>query len=297
MTELNLGGDSFSANPIGKPKRKLSCKLRVTLGVLLGILFPGTGQAFAGRIWRGVAFALSSAILNALCVEARLFLTFAGSLIWASVELLWYLFLVGDAIRLAWIYNAATAPPRDEKKTIASLLLIFLLVGYPTPGYFTGKLRKFFRAFKTESASMCPTICQGERIVAAADGYETQFPSRGDLILFDFNHTGQVFTKRVIGIPGDTIARGPANTILVNGTTLTLPKPCGQHEAFYPLAAVGPAFETVKVPDGSLFVIGDNLDNSYDSRFFGFVTRDEIKAKPKFIYWSHNRSRIGCELH
>jgi len=83
----------------------------------------------------------------------------------------------------------------------------------------------------------------------------------------------------------------------VNNMTLTFPKPCGEHESFTPLGAEGPPFNAVKVREGSLFVIGDNLDDSYDSRFFGLVTMDEIKAKPRFIYWSPDRSRIGCKLH
>jgi len=297
MTELNLSGDSFSATSVEKPKRKPSRKLRVPLVILVSLLFPGMGQLYALRIWRGVVFAFISASLSAICVERHALLTFATALAYVLLALLWYLFVIVDAGRLAWVYNPLLAPPRDEKKTIAGVVLIFFLVGYPTPDYLTKKQHKFFRAFKIDSGSMCPTICQGERIVAASDAYETQSPSRGDLILFDFNHTGQIFTKRVIGIAGDSIARGPGNTILVNGATLTLPKPCGQHEAFNPLAPEGPPFETVKIPEGSLFVIGDSLDNSYDSRFFGFVTIDEIRAKPKFIYWAHNRSRFGCELH
>jgi signal peptidase I len=297
MTELNLSGDSFSASSAEKPKHKPSRKLRVTLVILVSLLFPGMGQIYARRIWRGVVFAFISASLSAICVERRALLTFATALAYILLALLWYLFVIVDAGRFAWVYDLLLAPPRDEKKTIAGLVLIFFLVGYPTPDYLTKKQHKFFRAFKIDSGSMCPTICQGERIVAAADAYETQSPDRGDLILFDFNHTGQIFTKRVIGIAGDTIARGPHNTILVNGTTLMFPKPCGKHEAFDPLAPEGPPFETVKVAEGSVFVIGDSLDNSYDSRFFGLVAKDEIRAKPLFIYWSSNRSRFGCKLN
>jgi signal peptidase I len=63
------------------------------------------------------------------------------------------------------------------------------------------------------------------------------------------------------------------------------------------LAPEGPLFETVKVPEGSLFVVGDNLDNSYDSRHFGFVSLDKVKGKALLIYWSSNTSRIGCKLN
>lgn len=58
-----------------------------------------------------------------------------------------------------------------------------------------------------------------------------------------------------------------------------------------------PSFKTVKIPEGTLFVVGDNLGNSYDSRFFGPIPLDEVRGQLKFVYWSTNRSRIGCEIH
>ena len=127
----------------------------------------------------------------------------------------------------------------------------------------------------------------------------TQLPDSGArrVTAFRFQSpTGTIYTKRIIGVPGDRVARGPSNTILVNDVQVAFPTPCGEHESFDRLAAEGPAFDTIEVPEGSLFVVGDNLDNSYDSRFFGVVPLDEVRGKPKFIYWSHNRSRIGCNL-
>jgi signal peptidase I len=143
---------------------------------------------------------------------------------------------------------------------------------------------------------MCPTLCEGERMVVAADAYKLHGSERGELLILDFHHTGTIFPKRVIGIAGDTVSRGPANTILVNDKAIALPQPCCKDERFKPLAAEGPSFSAVKLPEGSLFVIGNNLDNSYDGRFFGFVTMDEMRGKPEFMVWSPNRSRIGCKL-
>lgn len=299
MTELNLGGSSVSpAPPTDKPARKPSRALRVTVAALLSLLLPGTGQLYVRKIWRGIALALVVVAIDALVVELRLFMTFAGLVCTIFVIVLLRLSVVCDAVYLAWVYDTANQPPRSWRRTLTALLAIFLLVGYPTPSdYFQKRLLTSFRAYKIASGSMCPTLCEGERVVAAWDAYIMRPPARGDLLLFEFNHTGQIFTKRVIGIAGDTVDRGPANTILVNNATLTFPKPCGDHETSDRLAAEGPPFETVRVPEGSLFVVGDNLDNSYDSRFFGLVTMDEVKSKPQFIYWSHNRSRIGCKLH
>src|SRR5579859_85463 len=298
MTRVNIGGDSFSSDPSTEmPIRRPSRGLRAAIAVVLSLLLPGMGQLYVRRILRGLVIAVLDLALNAFATELHLFTTFSGMIAAICLAIIWRLWVAGDAFYLGWIFNRSITPESNWAKMISALGVIFVLVGYPVPGYFGKRLLGNFRAYKISSRSMCPTICEGERIVATPDAYKLRAPERGNLLLFDFNHTGQIFTKRVIGVAGDTVSRGPANTILVNNRTLTFPKPCGKHESFSPLGAEGPPFNAVKVPEGSLFVIGDNLDDSYDSRFFGLVTMDEIKAKPLFIYWSPNRSRIGCQLH
>ena len=144
---------------------------------------------------------------------------------------------------------------------------------------------------------MCPAICEDERIIAGMDAFNKRLPQRGEVIFFDQQDSDTKFTKRVIAVAGDTVARGPSNTILVNNKPLVLPPPCGDDNAYAHLAAEGPPFETVKVPEGSVFVIGDNLDNSYDSRFFGLVPMDKVRGKALLIYFSTNASRIGCRVN
>ena len=129
---------------------------------------------------------------------------------------------------------------------------------------------------------MCPAICLNEKTIAGMDAFNRCAPNRGEVILFEQDGGSTKFLKRVIGVAGDTVARGPSNTILVNNTPLTLPLPCGKNNGYDRLAPDGTPFETVKVPDGYLFVIGDHLDNSYE---------------PLLIYWSSNTSRIDCKLN
>jgi signal peptidase I len=152
-------------------------------------------------------------------------------------------------------------------------------------------------AFRVPSGSMCPTICVNERIIAGMDAFSVRAPKRGEVILFDQGEGNTKFIKRVIGVAGDTVAPGPSNTILVNNAPFALPPRCGENHGYDRLAPEGPPFETVKVPEGSLFVIGDNLDNSYDSRHFGSVRLDKVRGKALLIYWSSNTSRIGCKLN
>jgi signal peptidase I len=84
----------------------------------------------------------------------------------------------------------------------------------------------------------------------------------------------------------------------VNGQSISLPEPCGHGETKNDSVSAAIHFDAVKVPQDSLFVIGDNLNNSFDSRFpeFGFVNLDQVRGKPLYLYWSLEKSRIGCPV-
>jgi signal peptidase I len=176
--------------------------------------------------------------------------------------------------------------------SVIALLLIFFVAKF----LFWAQCFQL-RAFVARGGSMCPAVCEDERIIAGMDAFNARAPQRGEVIFFDQKESDTKFIKRVIAVAGDTVARGPSNTILVNNAPLMLPPPCGDNNAYAHLAAEGPPFETVKVPQGSLFVIGDNLDNSYDSRFFGLVPLNKVRGKALLIYYSPNESRIGCRVN
>jgi signal peptidase I len=189
-----------------------------------------------------------------------------------------------------------SAAPLIRYMVYAGAAVALVLVYFVAKFFFWAQCFEL-RAFRVPSASMCPAICEHERIIAGMDAFRANSPQRGDVILFERDEDDTKFTKRVIGVAGDTVARGPSNTILVNHRPLTLPPPCGENNSYDHLAAQEPPFETVKVPEGSLFVVGDNLDNSYDSRFFGLVPLDKVRGKALLIYYSPNASRIGCRVN
>jgi hypothetical protein len=81
---------------------------------------------------------------------------------------------------------------------------------------------------------------------------------------------------------------GSSNTILINEKPLILPPPCSENNAYARLGGEDHPFETGKAPAGRLLVIRDELEKTYDSRFFGVVSRDKAKGKALLIYWSPN---------
>jgi signal peptidase I len=152
------------------------------------------------------------------------------------------------------------------------------------------------KAFRGPTSSMCPTICVDERFLASMNAYRSVTPKRGDVVLHSTSKSPAPFIKRVIGVAGDTVSPGAHHQVLVNGSPLPKTLICGKPVLSDISDSENPAFESVKIPEGFLFVVGDNLTHSYDSRFFGLVAVNQVKGKPLFLYWSPGTSRIGCPI-
>ncbi len=176
---------------------------------------------------------------------------------------------------------------REYVEAFAVALLIALVV------------RTFvIQAFKIPSSSMEDTLLVGDHIFVNKFVYgyhipytrgrvaEFRKPVRGDIIVFVFpEDPSKDFIKRVVGIPGD-IVEVRQKQLYVNGRPVEEP---------YTRYADGPAMNPFstrdrmpprKVPAHQYFVMGDNRDRSYDSRFWGFVSEDAIIGKALFIYFS-----------
>jgi len=160
------------------------------------------------------------------------------------------------------------------------------------------------QAFKIPSSSMENTLLVGDHIFVNKFiyGYHVPYtkgrilrfstPKRGDIIVFVFpEDTSKDFIKRVIGLPGDTVEIR-RKTVLVNGEPLEEPytRFADGMDAEL-LVRTRDILPPVRVPAGKLFVMGDNRDRSYDSRFWGFVDMDAVIGKALFIYFSIDWNR------
>jgi signal peptidase I len=177
------------------------------------------------------------------------------------------------------------------------------------------------QAFKIPSPSMEPTLLVGDHLLVNKfifEGnnawYDRFLPYRairhGDVIVFKFPFQDHPhYVKRVIGLPGDRIKL--INSVVYrNGVALKEPYAVHDAAAYDPFAenfppsdqdyldaAVLPQWKQempryldaageIVVPPGHFFVMGDNRDHSWDSRYWGFVPRDAIMGRPVVIYWS-----------
>jgi signal peptidase I len=168
-------------------------------------------------------------------------------------------------------------------------------------------------AFKIPSGSMIPTLRIGDHILVSKFSYglraplmaytvwQYSTPKRGDIVVFtrpdepgtieDESETN--FIKRIVAIPGDTVEVRDAK-LFINGVAVDEPYARWQ-EGGIPDGSFGP--ETV--PEGRVFLLGDNRDHSKDSRFWldPFLEIGRIKGRALIIYWStHSTERIGMVL-
>jgi signal peptidase I len=155
------------------------------------------------------------------------------------------------------------------------------------------------QAFKIPSGSMIPTLQIGDHILVNKLSYGIRIPfwehyvvhfgqpGRGDVLVFIFpEDRTKDFIKRVIGVGGDTVEIH-GKKVYVNGKQID--DPHAHFEGDDPQAAGLPSrddFGPQKVPEHHIFVMGDNRDRSYDSRFWGFVDLDDVRGKAFLIYWS-----------
>lgn len=156
------------------------------------------------------------------------------------------------------------------------------------------------QAFKIPSGSMIPTLLVGDHLLVNKFiyGLEIPFtgkkifsfkqPQKGDVVVFKFpEDPSRDFIKRVVGVEGDIIEMRD-KIVYVNEKPLIEPYAKYLSE---PGAPSKEFFGPYLVPKNKLFVMGDNRDQSYDSRFWGYVDLNDLRGKALVIYWSWDSSK------
>lgn len=160
-----------------------------------------------------------------------------------------------------------------------------------------------FQSFKIPTGSMIDNLLIGDHlfvnkfIFGVPGPLEALTPlrgvERGDIVVFRFPEDPSVdYVKRVIALPGESVAIRD-KVVYIDGKPLeepyvvfrdptVIPASPGLPEPFRSRDQFGP----VRIPDGEYFMMGDNRDDSYDSRYWGTVKRPLIKGRPFLIYWS-----------
>ena len=236
---------------------------RRSVALLLACLGPGLGQLYLGRNVRGFTLLLlglsfvpvAVIVANASPSPALLGVLLAAS---AVAVLAMLVGLVDAAIPNAQDGLRPPPTPRALATGIAALVVVGLVLGIGGALWVRGHL---LEAFKIASGSMEPGLAPGDRVLVGKRTTWNRPLRRGDIVVYRAPGEGVAYVKRVVGLPGESIA---------------VP---GQDEA-------------VAVPAGTCFVLGDRREESKDSRHHGPVPLSSIVGVVRYRYWPPSRMGV-----
>ena len=163
-------------------------------------------------------------------------------------------------------------------KKLAGVLLILLVVGLSSG--------LFFRYFKNPSGSMLPTLEVGDHFAVYLRYPSNGTVIRGYVVVYPDPTTKKLYTKRIVGLPDETV-NIENNDVYINGEMLHEPYAFFD-DSYSSIRDHGP----VEIPDGEVFLLGDNRNASIDSRHHGTIGTDELVGKATRIYWARDKKRI-----
>ena len=265
----------------------------------------GLGHLYSGKAKKGIVlYFLGQGTILAIFLP----------LIWLSPNILVFLlavvcalgfliFCILDTIRVSR-RNKLTYELKKYNRWYVYVLVLAVNLLLIQPGVESAIKSDILQAYRIPSGAMKPTLQIGDHILADKYTYKKTEPKRGDIVIFPFpEDPSKDFIKRVVGVSGETIEIIDKQ-ISINGEIIEEPFVIHTDSNIFrdkkrPRDNFGP----VKVPDDSLFVMGDNRDHSYDSRFWGFVKKASVKGKAASIYWSWDKdsssvrwNRIGSKV-
>jgi signal peptidase I len=254
------------------------------VAVLVSLLCPGAGQLYCGFPKRALAILsvelLSLVGLRHLLAQAPynpLFDLFVG-----FFPLLYGVVTTWDAWRCA-------RKPSARRSNLMPVLAFTLLIWY-VPAVVAEVLsadRFPVRTFFIPSGSMIPTIATGDYILVRMVPFE---PKAGDIAVFEppetYHGNKTVLVSRIVAVGGDEV-EVRSHVLYINGA----PK-----DESYIKEPIDEDYEKIRIPEGQYFMMGDNRNDAYDSRFWGPVPRDHLKGRVMSIFWGKQFARTGTPL-
>ncbi len=250
---------------------------------------PGLGQIYNSQAIKGIIVYLSGFLLLFGVSVSKIQYTFNGLLILVFVMMAYYLFVIVDAIIVAK-RSGLDEPKSYNKWYVYTLIFCANIVFSNIVGDFITIEYLTIKSYKIPANSMSPTIEIGDFIISDTKAYENSEPNRGDIIIFaNPKDPRQDFIKRVVATSGDEIEI-KNKQLFINGKEITEPYASHLDNEF---KEQRDDFGKTTIPSGTYYVLGDNRDNSFDSRFLGPIKKSAIKGKALYFYFSKNADKFG----
>ena len=279
----------------------LQVRRKPLIAALLSIVMPGLGQVYNGQAKRGLIFYVLLGLIGLALIAILMFLPLAPLNVLLPLVLLVsaYIYVVIEAIITARRYGDTFEPKMYNRWYI--YLLLFAGSVFVIRPVMEHTIRTcWVQTFRFPSGSMEDTLLAGDFLLANKFIYGPKIPFTdirlsgirkprpGDVILFKYpKNPKKVFIKRVIAVEGQTVETRD-KVVYVDGKKVPIP-PKGKHTDRRILPrhmSRRDNFDPITVPEDKLFVMGDNRDNSHDSRYWGWVPSENIEGKAVLLYWS-----------
>ena len=294
-------------------EEKKVCSRKAIFAFLLSVLVPGLGQLYNGQLKKVLLFSFGV-------------LTFAISINLFGLKNNFWLYVIALSVLVILVLLIAieatlTARKSKEYKLKSYnkwyvYLLLFVIWYFAVSVLENIANNTRYKISVVQSDSGIPTIFAGDYILSDYGFYNSQEPTYGDLVIFSIQDGG-IYTYRVIGMPDDTLSIENQIVKYHNKKTSselisTLFYEEYEMEEFVDILPNGVEYKFIRsrtplfqrtdtlqeiiVPNNSYFLLGDNRDFSADSRYVGFVQREQIQGKLKTIYFSKDFKRINKGL-
>ena len=282
--------ESVSKYVVGNKKRE------PLIAVALSLATPGLGQIYNGQIKKGIIFYLAVSTLFVLLPFGFRY-NFAGFIFSILIAACLFLYVLGDSLSVAIKSKEIILKPYNKWY----FYLLFFILNIAIYSMVSSDIVKSnvsgSKAYKISSGAMVPTLLIGDHIIIDLKHYKNNIAKKGDIIVFKYpEDPSRDFIMRIIATEDD-ILESRDKTIYVNGIALN--EPYIQHidKQIIPKSNnLRDNFGHLTVPKDKVFVMGDNRDQSYDSRYWGYVDKNQIRGKALYIYWAKNKNRIGIQI-
>ena len=262
------------------------------LAGLLTLAAIGLGHHYIGDIKRGIFLFVGGQVVFLFACLCLLFYAPLGQSIAIAAALSFLSFCIVDAVKRA-VPSRRTYPLKKVNRWYY-YLLYFLIGSFAVqPLFQLGVRTHVAQAYRVPSGSMRHTLQIGDHIVTSKLRFMYSPPKRGDIVVFPLpRDPRKYFLQRVVGLGGETLEIRD-KIVYINGHPLDEPYAVHMDKHIFS-SDIQPRdnLDPLTIPANALFVMGDNRDNSYDSRFWGVVQRSAIEGKATSIYWSWDREAL-----
>lgn len=276
--------------------------MKPLLSAVLSFLMPGLGQYRNGQLLKGIIFYVCYMTAFFILYFFNLFHTFHGLIIVFILAIGLYFFIIGDAFYYA-LKNKSKNQVLGRKWPIyVILILLHLFISSRYKDYINSN---FITAHKVPTSSMEPTLMVGDYLITDYRYYKSNPVKPNDVVIIRFpRDPKRKFIERCIAVGGQVLEIRD-KSVFIDGKLFPdsqktqfidseiIPKDIIDPEIYPKDIGNRDNYGPIIVPQDHCFVLGDNRDNSYDSRYWGFVPIESVIAKPLYIYWAKNKSRIG----